>query len=55
MPVIAFADALPNGAAMGTRVSAFACVSLLAMLPNIAPCFGDTFTGWCVSFLTSEL
>jgi hypothetical protein len=54
MPVMASVDALPYGAAIGTRASAFASASILAMLTDIAPFFDELFTGWGVLFLTSE-
>jgi hypothetical protein len=39
MPVMTSVDALPNGTAIGTRVSAFVWASILAMLTDIAPFF----------------
>jgi hypothetical protein len=54
MRVIAFVDALPSGAAIWTRASAFTSASLLAMLTDIAPFFDEMFTGWRLAFLISE-
>jgi hypothetical protein len=51
---MASVDALVNGAAIGTRASAFAWASILAMVTDIAPFLDEMFTGWRVPFLTSE-
>jgi hypothetical protein len=48
MLAIACVGALRNGAAIGTRASAFAWASVLAMLTDIALFFGEMFTGWRV-------
>jgi hypothetical protein len=45
MLLMASVDALPNDAVIGTRASAFAWASLLAMLATIAPFFDEMFTG----------
>jgi hypothetical protein len=54
MPVIACVDALSNGIAIGTRAFAFASATMLAMLTDIAPFFGEKFAGSGVPFLTWE-
>jgi hypothetical protein len=43
MPVMACADALSNGIAIGMRAFVFASASMLAMLTDIAPFFDEMF------------
>jgi hypothetical protein len=45
MLLMASADALPNGTAIGTRAPAFSSASILAMLTDIAPFFREKFAG----------
>jgi hypothetical protein len=54
MLVMACVDALSNGTAIGTRVSAFVWAAIPAMLTDVAPFFSKMFTGCGVPFLTSE-
>jgi hypothetical protein len=54
MPVMASINALPNCTAIGTPAPAVARASILAMLADMTPFFDELFTGWRVSFLTSE-